>query len=46
MITKFKSMADLVVFQNFVRDTTIRDEGNNVVLFKPINFFLGQNYSG
>jgi wobble nucleotide-excising tRNase len=26
--------------------TTIRDDGNNVVLFKPINIFYGRNYSG
>lgn len=46
MITKFKSIANLAVFQNFVWDTTIRDERNNVVLFKPINIFYGRNYSG
>ena len=46
MITKFKSIANLAVFQNFVWDTTIRDEVNNVVLFKPINIFYGRNYSG
>lgn len=46
MITKFKSIANLAVFKNFVWDTTICDEGNNVVLFKPINIFYGRNYSG
>lgn len=46
MITKFKSIANLAVFQNFVWDTTIRDDGNNVVLFKPINIIYGRNYSG
>lgn len=46
MITKFKSINNLAVFQNFNWDTTIRDEGNNVVLFKPINIFYGRNYSG
>lgn len=46
MITKFKSITNLAVFQNFVWDTTIRDDGNNVVLFKPINIFYGRNYSG
>lgn len=46
MITKFKSIANLAVFQNFVWDITIRDEGNNIVLFKPINIFYGRNYSG
>lgn len=46
MITKFKYINNLAVFQNFNWDTTIRDEGNNVVLFKPINIFYGRNYSG
>src|SRR5690554_18839 len=46
MITKFKSIANLAVFQNFNWDTTIRDDRNNVVLFKPINIFYGRNYSG
>lgn len=46
MITKFKTINNLAVFQNFNWDTTIRDDGNNVVLFKPINIFYGRNYSG
>jgi len=46
MITKFKSINNLAVFQNFNWDATIRDDGNNVVLFKPINIFYGRNYSG
>lgn len=46
MITKFKTINNLAVFQNFVWDTSIRDDGNNVVLFKPINIFYGRNYSG
>lgn len=46
MITKFKSTNNLAVFQNFVWDTIIRDNGDNVVLFKPINIFYGRNYSG
>ena len=46
MITKFKSINNLAVFQNFDWDSTIRDTGNNVVLFKPINIFYGRNYSG
>ena len=46
MITKFKSINNLAVFQNFDWDSTIRDNGNNVVLFKPINIFYGRNYSG
>ncbi|MDP1803035.1 MAG: AAA family ATPase [Bacteroidota bacterium] len=46
MITKFKSINNLAVFKNFIWDTTIRDEGNNVILFKSINIFYGRNYSG
>ena len=46
MITKFKSINNLAVFQNFNWDANIRDEGNNVVLFKSINIFYGRNYSG
>lgn len=46
MITKFKTIKNLAVFQNFDWDTTIRDDGNNVVLFKAINIFYGRNYSG
>jgi wobble nucleotide-excising tRNase len=46
MITKFKSINNLAVFQNFNWDTTIRDDGNNVVLLKSINIFYGRNYSG
>jgi wobble nucleotide-excising tRNase len=46
MITKFKSINNLAVFQNFNWDTAIRDEGNNVVLLKPINIIYGRNYSG
>lgn len=46
MITKFKSINNLAVFQNFNWDTTMRDNGNNVVLLKSINIFYGRNYSG
>lgn len=46
MITKFKTINNLAVFQNFNWDTNIRDKGNNVVLFKSINIFYGRNYSG
>lgn len=46
MITKFKTINNLAVFQNFDWDSTIRDKGNNIILFKPINIFYGRNYSG
>lgn len=46
MITKFKSINNLAVFQNFNWDTAIRDDGENIILFKPINILYGRNYSG
>ncbi len=46
MITKFKTINNLAVFQNFDWNSTIRDKGDNVVLFKPINIIYGRNYSG
>lgn len=46
MITKFKSINNLAVFQNFSWDTNIRDKGNNVISFKKVNIFYGRNYSG
>jgi len=46
MITKFKTINNLAVFQNFDWNSTIRDKGNNIVLFKPINIIYGRNYSG
>ncbi|MGI6394694.1 MAG: AAA family ATPase [bacterium] len=46
MIIKFKTIKNFAVFQNFNWDMTIRDDGNNVVLFKPINILYGRNYSG
>ncbi|WP_319500403.1 AAA family ATPase [uncultured Draconibacterium sp.] len=46
MITKFKTINNLAVFKNFDWNSTIRDKGNNVVIFKPINIIYGRNYSG
>lgn len=46
MITKFKTINNLAVFQNFDWNSTIRDKGNNVGIFKPINIIYGRNYSG
>jgi wobble nucleotide-excising tRNase len=46
MITKFKHIKNLAVFQNYVWDTSLRDDGNNIIVFKPINIFYGRNYSG
>lgn len=46
MITKFRSIKNLAVFRDFDWDTIVRDERNNVVLFKTINILYGRNYSG
>ena len=46
MITKFKSIKNLAVFQDFIWDKNVRDKGNNVMLFKDMNIFYGRNYSG
>lgn len=46
MITKFKSIKNLAVFQNFNWDINLRDSGNNVIPFKIINILYGRNYSG
>src|SRR5690554_1346209 len=46
MITKFKTIKNLAVFQNFVWDSSVCDTANNVQLFKDINVIYGRNYSG
>ena len=46
MITKFKTIKNLAVFQNFVWDSTVRDAASNVQQFKDINVIYGRNYSG
>jgi wobble nucleotide-excising tRNase len=46
MITKFKIIKNLAVFQNFVWDSSVIDGGSNVQLFKEINVIYGRNYSG
>lgn len=46
MITKFKIIKNLAVFQNFDWDSTLRDSGNNVITFSLINILYGRNYSG
>lgn len=46
MITKFKTIKNLAVFQNFVWDSSVLDGGSNVQLFKDINVIYGRNYSG
>lgn len=46
MINQFKSIKNLAVFQNFIWDSSLRDEGNNIISFSTINIFYGRNYSG
>lgn len=46
MITKFKTIKNLAVFQNFVWDTSVRNEVGTVQTFKDINIIYGRNYSG
>lgn len=46
MITKFKSIKNLAVFQNYTWDSFVRDGDGNVATFKAINVIYGRNYSG
>lgn len=46
MITKFKTIKNLAIFQNFVWDSSVRDAATNVQQFKDINVIYGRNYSG
>ena len=46
MITKFKTIKNLAVFQNFVWDRSVCDGAGDVQLFKDINIIYGRNYSG
>jgi wobble nucleotide-excising tRNase len=46
MITKFKTIKNLAVFQNYIWDSFVRDGGGNVATFKAINVIYGRNYSG
>lgn len=46
MITKFKTIKNLAVFQNFVWDISVSDSASNVQIFKDINVIYGRNYSG
>ncbi len=46
MITKFKTIKNLAVFQNFVWDNSVLDEKNKAEEFKKINIIYGRNYSG
>jgi wobble nucleotide-excising tRNase len=46
MITKFKTIKNLAVFQNFIWDSLACDGTGIVQLFKDINVIYGRNYSG
>jgi wobble nucleotide-excising tRNase len=46
MILKFKTIKNLAVFQNYVWDSSVRNEGGNIATFKDINVIYGRNYSG
>lgn len=46
MITKFKSIKNLAVFQNFEWDKTVKEKNGSVKELKDINIFYGRNYSG
>jgi ABC-type uncharacterized transport system ATPase subunit len=46
MITKFKTIKNLAVFQNFIWDDSLCNAAGNVQTFKEINVIYGRNYSG
>lgn len=46
MITKFKYINNLAVFQNFDWDLSVRDKEGQVRELKEINILYGRNYSG
>lgn len=46
MITKFKSIKNLAVFQNFEWDNTVKEKNGTIKEFKDINILYGRNYSG
>jgi wobble nucleotide-excising tRNase len=46
MITKFKSIKSLAVFQNFEWDKIVKEKGGSIKEFQDINILYGRNYSG
>lgn len=46
MITKFKSIKNFAVFQNYDWDRSVCDAAGNVQSFNEINIIYGRNYSG
>lgn len=46
MITKFKSIKNLAVFQNFEWDKIVKEKDGSIKEFQDINILYGRNYSG
>ena len=46
MITKFKRIKNIAVFDNFEWDSSVKAKNGRVVELKKINVFYGRNYSG
>jgi wobble nucleotide-excising tRNase len=46
MITKFKSIKNLAVFQKFEWDKAVKEQDGSIKEFKDINILYGRNYSG
>lgn len=46
MITKFKSIKNLAVFQKFEWDKSVKEKDGSIKEFKDINILYGRNYSG
>ena len=46
MITKFKTIKNLAVFQKFEWDKTVKEMNGSIKEFKEINILYGRNYSG
>lgn len=46
MITKFTTIKNLAVFQNFEWDNAVKEKNGTIKEFKDINILYGRNYSG
>jgi wobble nucleotide-excising tRNase len=46
MITKFKSIKNMAVFNDFEWDSSVKAKNGRVLELKKINVFYGRNYSG
>lgn len=45
-IKKINVIKNVAVFKNFSWDSSLKDDGGNIVYFKNINILYGRNYSG